>query len=174
MARDSTVSEDNTVQINEETQRAFRNALGGFPTGVTVVTAQGADGTLAGMTASSFNSVSMDPPLVLWSITRTATYFPVFSGASNFAINVLSEEQQDLSNGFAREGEKPFADLAHTIGEGGAPLFDNCTARFQCETWNQYDGGDHVIIVGKVIDFEAWDRKPLVFAGGGYRQLTEA
>jgi 4-hydroxyphenylacetate 3-hydroxylase, reductase component len=168
------LKDEHPVKINEKNIRAFRNALGGFPTGVTIVTAQGADGALAGMTASSFNSVSMDPPLILWSITRTATYYPLFEAANHFSINVLSEDQQDLSNGFAREGEKPFDGIPYSSGLGGAPLFDDCVAQFQCETWAKYDGGDHLIIVGKVLDFEAWDRTPLVFSGGGYRQLVSS
>ena len=159
------------MQVDEDNLRPFRNALGAFPTGVTVITAQGADGALAGMTASSFNSVSMDPPLILWSITRTATYFPVFDGADHFAVNILAEDQQDLSNGFAREGEKPFDGIAYDSGLGGAPIFDGCVAHFQCETWAKYDGGDHVIIVGKVVDFNSWEREPLVFGGGAYRSL---
>jgi flavin reductase (DIM6/NTAB) family NADH-FMN oxidoreductase RutF len=160
------------VQINQDNIRDFRNALGSFPTGVTVITAQDSRGTLAGMTASSFNSVSMDPPLILWSITRSATYFSVFDEASHFCVNVLAEDQQDLSNGFAKEGEKPFDGIPCITGLGGAPLFDGCVAQFQCETWAKYDGGDHVIIVGKVIEFDSCDKTPLVFAGGGYKSLT--
>ncbi|TDI58345.1 MAG: flavin reductase [Alphaproteobacteria bacterium] len=160
------------MQINPDNIRDFRNALGGFPTGVTIITAQGGNGALAGMTASSFNTVSMDPPLILWSITRGATYFPVFDEASHFSVNVLAEDQQELSNGFAKEGKKPFDGISFGTGLGGAPLFDGCVAQFQCETWAKYDGGDHVIIVGKVIEFESSDKTPLVFAGGGYKLLT--
>ena len=162
------------MQVDKEDLKPFRNALGSFPTGVTVITAQGADGTLAGMTASSFNSVSMDPPLILWAITKGATYGTVFETASHFSVNVLAEDQQDLSNGFAREGEKPFDGLSYGIGLGGAPLFEGCAAQFQCEAWAQYDGGDHIIIVGKVIEFDNAEKAPLVFAEGGYRQLSIA
>jgi flavin reductase (DIM6/NTAB) family NADH-FMN oxidoreductase RutF len=161
------------VQINHDNVRDFRNALGCFPTGVTIITAQDGNGALAGMTASSFNSVSMDPPLILWSITRGATYFSVFDEASHFCVNILAEDQQDLSNGFAREGEKPFNGIPFNNGLGGAPLFDGCVAQLQCETWAKYDGGDHVIIVGKVIEFDSWDKTPLVFAGGGYKSLNK-
>ena len=106
------------MQINQNNIRDFRNALGSFPTGVTIITAQDSSGALAGMTASSFNSVSMDPPLILWSITRGATYFSVFDEASHFSVNVLAEDQQDLSNGFAKEGEKPFDGIPVQYGPG--------------------------------------------------------
>ena len=90
----------------------------------------------------------------------------------NFSFcNILAEDQQDLSNGFAREGEKPFDGIAYDSGLGGAPIFDGCVAHFQCETWAKYDGGDHIIIVGKVVDFNSWEREPLVFGGGAYRSL---
>jgi flavin reductase (DIM6/NTAB) family NADH-FMN oxidoreductase RutF/DNA-binding MarR family transcriptional regulator len=148
--------------------RAFRNALGSFATGVTVVTTIAADGTKVGLTANSFNSVSLDPPMVLWSLARTSRALPIFTAAEFFAIHILSAEQEALSTLFARPGVDKFAGLSVDTGFGNVPLLQNCSARFQCRTAFQYEGGDHVIFVGKVEKFDHTIRAPLLFHGGQY------
>lgn len=146
----------------------FRNALGTFTTGVTVITARGADGNPVGVTANSFNSVSLDPPLVLWSLAKNAGSLPVFEETDYFAVHILSNEQQDLSNRFASRGEDKFKDLDVPNGLGNTPLLADCCARMQCKTAYRYEGGDHIIFVGEVLDLERSEATPLVFQAGKY------
>ena len=146
----------------------FRNALGSFTTGVTVVTARSADGVPVGVTANSFNSVSLDPPLILWSLAKTAGSLSVFEQAEYFAVHILSSDQQDLSNRFAGRGEDKFEGLDIPDGLGNTPLLGECCARMQCKTTYKYEGGDHIIFVGEVMDLERSDATPLVFQAGKY------
>lgn len=146
----------------------FRNALGSFATGVTVITALGKNGQKVGMTANSFNSVSLDPALVLWSIGRDSNCFDDFMTAQAYAIHVLADDQQDLSNRFAKTGADRFEGLDISEGLSGVPLLSHYSACFQCTVANQYDGGDHVIIVGKVLEFVDNGLQPLIFHRGGY------
>lgn len=146
----------------------FRAALSTFATGVTIVTATENDGTPVGMTASSFNSVSMDPPLVLWSVTKTALSAPVFKASSHFAVHVLASSQVELSNRFARSGTDKFANIEFEKNANGCPVFPDCLSRFDCETWQVYEGGDHWIIVGKVLDINRQNDEGLVFSDGSY------
>ena len=146
----------------------FRNALGTFTTGVTVITARGADGSPVGVTANSFNSVSLDPPLVLWSLAKNAGSLPVFEDAEYFAVHILSNDQQDLSNRFASRGKDKFRDLDVPNGLGATPLLSGCCARMQCKTAYKYEGGDHIIFVGEVVDLERSDATPLAFQAGKY------
>jgi 3-hydroxy-9,10-secoandrosta-1,3,5(10)-triene-9,17-dione monooxygenase reductase component len=146
----------------------FRNALGSFATGVTVITALGKNGQKVGMTANSFNSVSLDPALVLWSIGRDSNCFEDFIAAEAYAIHILSEDQQELSNLFAQTGSDRFAGLETTEGLSGVPLLSNYSTCFQCRIEHQYEGGDHVILVGKVLEFSDNGSKPLIFHRGGY------
>ncbi|MBU6257046.1 MAG: flavin reductase [Burkholderiales bacterium] len=148
--------------------RDFRLALGRFATGVTIITARGADGTPVGITANSFNSVSMDPPMVLWSLAKTARSLPVFSAASQWNVHILANDQEALSNRFARAGEDKFAALELDTGAGEAPLIQGCSARFQCRTAFCYEGGDHLIFVGEVVAYDRSERAPLLFVTGGY------
>ncbi|WP_367398605.1 flavin reductase [Sphingobium sp. OAS761] len=150
----------------------FRAALGSFATGVTIVTTRAPDGSDVGMTANSFNSVSLDPPMVLWSISKTALSQSVFAAAEHFAVHILASDQEDLSNRFARRGENKFADLALGRGPGNTPLLNGCAARFKCRTAYRYEGGDHDIIVGEVLEFDHFDRKPLLFHRGKYSALA--
>ncbi|MBB6522398.1 flavin reductase [Pseudoteredinibacter isoporae] len=151
---------------------AFRQALGSFATGVTVVTAKSdseeSKNIYVGTTASSFNSVSLDPPLVLWSIDKRARSLPVYENAEYFAVNVLAADQVSLSNHFARQQDDKFAGIEFETGIGGAPLLKGCAARFQCRTCHVYEGGDHLIIVGEVLDFDTSGRKGLMFHSGRY------
>ena len=151
--------------------RAFRRALGNFATGVTVVTAADASGRKVGVTANSFNSVSLDPPLVLWSIDKRSSSHGVFEEASHFAVNVLAADQIDLSNNFARPKDDRFAEIAYEPGEGGAPVFADCAARFHCEKYQQVDGGDHWIMIGKVVAFDDFGRSPLLYHQGAYSMV---
>lgn len=155
-------------------QNDFRQGLGLFPTGVTIVTTQSASGESIGMTVSSFNTVSLNPPLVLWSIDRRSLSLDTFTECEQFAINVLSSEQQDLSNKFASKGADKFADTSFTKGLGNSPLLEGCIAQLECKTWQTYDGGDHVIIVGEVLNYR-YDKtlEPLVFYAGNYAELSK-
>ncbi len=146
----------------------FRRALGTFATGVTIVTTRDGGGQDIGLTASSFNSVSLNPPMVLWSLSRQSLSLPAFLGAEHFAVHVLAATQDDLAQLFATRGADKFATLTVERGPGGIPLLDGCAARFQCRTAYRYEGGDHVIFVGAVIAFDQFDRPPLVFHGGEY------
>lgn len=148
--------------------RSFRNALGAFTTGVTIVTTQDRDGNDIGMTANSFNSVSLDPPLVLWSLAKSSLSRDAFMEAEYFAVHILAEDQQPLSDQFSKRGIDKFAGLALARGHGKVPLIDGCSARFECRTSFRYEGGDHIILVGEVVEFEHFERLPLVFQAGKY------
>lgn len=155
----------------------FRAALGSFATGVTIVTTSDDSGTPIGVTASSFNSVSLEPPLVLWSLAKNSRSLDSFREAGHFAIHVLSCHQEELSNTFARSGENKYSMVEWRPGELGSPVLNEFAAKFECKTVHQYEGGDHVILVGEVIDFEKRDLAPLVFHDGSYAEakprLTE-
>jgi 3-hydroxy-9,10-secoandrosta-1,3,5(10)-triene-9,17-dione monooxygenase reductase component len=146
----------------------FRSALGAFVTGVTIVTTRAPDGTDVGLTANSFNSVSLDPPLVLWSLARNARSREAFTQAAGFAVHVLAIDQEELSKRFATRGEVKFAGLTLERGEGGVPLLQGCSARFECRTTFQYEGGDHIIFVGEVLSFTHCDKRPLALHAGRY------
>lgn len=148
--------------------RELRDALSSFGTGVTIVTACDEAGMPVGMTASSFNSVSMDPPLILWSVTKTARSAAVFKEAGSFCVHVLGTHQIETSNKFARQGEDKFEAVEYAINADGVPVLDDFSARFDCKTWSIYEGGDHWIIVGEVKKFERKKAEGLLFAGGSY------
>ena len=148
--------------------RSFRNALGAFATGVTVVSTRSAEGFDVGLTANSFNSVSLDPPMVLWSLAKSSRALPIFVGSPYFVIHVLAADQEEISTRFSRAGENKFADLDIERGIGDTPMLRGFSARFQCRTAFQYEGGDHVIFVGQVEAFDHTERKPLVFHAGQY------
>src|SRR5687767_8833541 len=150
--------------------RAFRNALGQFATGVTIVTARGALGEYVGATVSSFNSVSLDPPMVLWSLDKRANSRAAFESSTHFAVHVLALEQRELAERFAKRGINKFEALECRPGLGQVPLLTGCAACFQCVTRHKYDGGDHVIFVGEVERFEHVAGSPLLFHGGAFAQ----
>ena len=147
----------------------FRAALGMFATGVTIVTARTAEGKLFGLTANSFNSVSLEPPLVLWSLARAAASLSAFSAGSHYAINILGADQHDLARRFATREVDRFADVAFVQGVGGAPLLSGAAATFECFNRSRYEEGDHVIFVGEV---ERCSHRagasPLLFHGGKF------
>jgi 3-hydroxy-9,10-secoandrosta-1,3,5(10)-triene-9,17-dione monooxygenase reductase component len=148
--------------------REFRSALGTFTTGVTIVTAKGQDGAAVGVTANSFNSVSLNPPMILWSLAKSARSLATFESAQYWAVHILAANQDELSNRFARSGGDKFTGLQLDAGLGDTPLLQNCASRLQCRTAFRYEGGDHVIFVGEVIAFDRNDVPPLVFHGGQY------
>lgn len=157
--------------------RAFRNALGQFATGVTIVTACGQAGERVGVTVSSFNSVSLDPPMVLWSLDKAAQSRAAFESSTHFAVHVLTLAQAELAQRFAQRGTDKFAGVECSAGLGGVPIVGECAACFECETRHRYDGGDHVIFVGEVKRFAHVSGKPLLFHGGAFaevRQLARA
>lgn len=154
----------------------FRRALGTFPTGVAIITTRGPDGKPVGLTCNSFSSVSLDPPLVLWSLRNASKSMDAFRNAQGFAINVLAEDQSKLSARFASGSIiDKFEGVGHSEGFAGVPLIDDCVARFHCTTFAQHDAGDHVIFIGKVERFEhGREQDPLVFYKGAYMMLAQS
>lgn len=152
----------------------FRKALGSFATGVTVVTTRGLDAEPIGLTVNSFNSVSLAPPMVLWSLARNALSLPAFLQARHWVVHVLAGNQEAMSKRFATKGADKFAGLALDTGAGEVPMLRGCAARFQCRTAFTYEGGDHVIFVGEVLDFDRSAAPPLVFHGGQYAAVQKA
>lgn len=147
----------------------FRRALSQFATGVTVITTRLADGSFRGLTASSFNSVSLDPPLVLWSLGSAANSMPVFSGNSHYVINVLAADQQDLAQRFSRRTEDPFAGVEYELSRTGQPILKGTVAWFECHNRSRYPEGDHVIFVGEVEECEVHPHQPaLLFHRGQF------
>jgi flavin reductase (DIM6/NTAB) family NADH-FMN oxidoreductase RutF len=153
--------------------RDFRDALGRFATGVAIITSVGSDGYL-GATVSSFSSVSLDPPLILFSIGRHSKAFAAWESVDHFAVNILAEEQSALSTQFARAMSDKWSGVQIHKGINGSPLLADALVWLECKSYAKYDGGDHVIIVGEVLALakqSATDARPLVFFGGKYRQL---
>lgn len=154
-----------------DTRRMFRDALGRFASGVTIVTACTPDGFI-GMTANSFSSVSMDPPLVLWCPAKTSSRYEHFARAGHFAIHVLGAGQADIALGFARSG-RAFDGLDIEINAHGVPTIKDCLARFECETHQIHDAGDHAIMVGCVRSAAFGEGEPLIFSQGCFRQFDK-
>ena len=152
--------------------RSLRDALGEFATGVAVVTARSVDGAPVGVTINSFASVSLEPPLVLWSLGLSSPSRAVFETCSHYAVNILAADQVELSQRFSQSQEDRFAGLALKVGAGGTPLLSGCSAWFECRNEIRYPGGDHVILVGFVVNFRREPKAPLVFHGGRYRELA--
>ena len=153
-------------------QRCLRDAMGTFATGVCVVTASPAGFAPFGMTVNSFSSVSLDPPLVLWSLRNDSECFAAFSACRFYTINVLRQEQQALSNRYASKDSHDLDPDHFRIGRSGAPVLRGTLCSMECEIWQRYEGGDHVILVGRVLQAHtAASGRPLVFHAGQYRQL---
>jgi len=154
-----------------DTARAFRDALGCFATGVTIVTCKTENGPMA-IAANSFSSLSLDPALVLWSPAKSSRRFPAFQAAKHYAIHVLTADQIALCQTFARDGTA-FDGVPWTNGAHDVPLLEGCLARFECAQHAVHDGGDHVIIVGEVTQAEVSVGDPLVFSKGSYGRFTD-
>jgi flavin reductase (DIM6/NTAB) family NADH-FMN oxidoreductase RutF len=148
--------------------RHLRNALGRFATGVTVITTRTPEGKLEGLTANSFSAVSLDPPLVLWSLRQNAPSLESFRSAGYFAISVLAADQTDLSRHFATPSEDKFATVPHGKGLGGCPVLQGALASFECSTEHTVVGGDHIIFIGRVHRATYRDGEPLIFSAGQY------
>ena len=151
----------------------LRQALGRFVTGVTIVTCRDEHGAPVGLTANSFNALSLDPPLVLWSLRQASATTGAFAGASHFAINVLAADQVDLSRRFARPSSAKFDAGEWTDGQGGAPLLAGCVAVFECRRRSHHAAGDHVLFIGEVERIGGSAATPLVYHAGHYRTLSD-
>ena len=153
--------------------RQLRNALGRFTTGVTIVSCRDETGQFVGLTANSFNSLSLEPPLVLWSLRSASPNMAAFEAASRFAINLLTEAQVDLSRRFASRADDRFTEGAWALGEHGAPVLAGCAAVFECETVSHQVAGDHRLFIGRVLACTESPLPPLVFQAGHYHLLGE-
>lgn len=153
-------------------QRAFRNALGRFATGVTVMTTRDADGVPVGVTVNSFSSVSLDPPLVLFCLDRSATCLRSFIASARFAVNVLGEDQHEISRRFSGPRTDRWTGIGFDSGVSGSPLLHGCLANLDCTLVATHDGGDHVILVGRVEQLNETVGRPLLYYSGGYARLV--
>jgi 3-hydroxy-9,10-secoandrosta-1,3,5(10)-triene-9,17-dione monooxygenase reductase component len=158
--------ESSSLPVVDPTE--YRSVLGRFPTGVTIMTARGANGVPVGVTANSFNTVSLDPPLILWSLALSAPSLSVFRSQDHFAVNLLACDQRDLALQFARPSEDKFAGAPLRDGLGGAPLIEGAMAHIECRVEHRYPGGDHEIIVGRILRMDGFERPPLVFHRGKF------
>ncbi len=150
----------------------FRHALSQFATGVTIITARLEDGSFLGLTASSFNSVSLTPPLVLWSLAQNASSLPVFSGNSHYVINVLAADQVELAERFARRVANRFEGVEFDLSHTGLPILKGAVAWFECHNRSRYPEGDHVIFVGEVERCDAQSKAALLFHNGRFGSTT--
>jgi flavin reductase (DIM6/NTAB) family NADH-FMN oxidoreductase RutF len=157
-----------------EDKRKFRNALGHFATGVAVITACQGDRTdPIGITVNSFSSVSLDPPLVLWSLDKKSDTLPIFERVGHFTVNILREDHQEVSNRLSRQGDHRLDGLEIRSGINGCPALEQALAHFECEVYARHEAGDHIIILGKVTHFEySEDGRPLLYHRGGYQGLA--
>lgn len=152
----------------------FRRTLGCFATGVTVITVLDAGGKPRGLTANAFTSLSLDPAQILVCIDHRADTFPVISKAKAFAVNVLAEEQREVSQRFAGKGENKFDGIPYHVGENGAPLLEGALAVIECQVEQKHESGDHTVFIGAVERVEHGPGKPLLFFRGNYASLPEA
>lgn len=179
MTHSATITDDKSIEqtvLPTFDAKEYRRALGSFPTGVAIITARDANGEPIGLTCNSFSSVSLEPPLVLWSMRKASKSIEHFRDTPSFAINVLAEDQDHLSQRFATSSiEKKFENVAWTPGSMDLPLIDHCVARFQCTTYAKHDAGDHIIFIGRVEQFEVVrEDNSLVFYKGAYMMLAQS
>ena len=153
----------------EEDKKELRNALGCYLTGVTVITATSSK-KLIGVTANSFSSVSLDPPLVLWSIDKKSSRYRIMIDADNYAINVLSSNQAKVALDFVKNKD-PFKKIKFHLSKNQVPIIENSLAVFECQKKDVFDGGDHSIILGKVLKYSFFEKKPLFFYKGDFGTL---
>jgi flavin reductase (DIM6/NTAB) family NADH-FMN oxidoreductase RutF len=149
-------------------ERQFRDALAQFPTGVTIVCTRAANGRYVGFTANSFNSVSLAPPLILWTIAARSASLSAFEAAERYAVNVLSSEQANLARRFSRPHSDRFAGVAHRLGWSNAPLIDGCVAWLECRHHGRHAAGDHIVFVGEVVTVERARGDALIFHQGQF------
>jgi flavin reductase (DIM6/NTAB) family NADH-FMN oxidoreductase RutF len=155
-------------------QREYRNAAGCFATGVTIVTTLDHDGGKVGITANSFTSLSLNPPLVLFCVDAKINSFEAFESCRHFNINILREDQMELSNNFARSSDEKWDGIEHGYGENGCPAFSSSVAVLECDKHAMYEGGDHLIMVGEVtrMDYVDGECRPLLYYKGSYANLS--
>jgi 3-hydroxy-9,10-secoandrosta-1,3,5(10)-triene-9,17-dione monooxygenase reductase component len=152
-------------------QKEFRKIMGTFATGITVVTTMHKSAPV-GITVNSFTSVSLDPPLVLWCLANDADSYDIFANCKNFAVHILHEEQEEISQIFSTKNSSKFENLQWETGEFGAPILKDCASCFQCETEIGYSGGDHIILLGRVKAIENnTEKHPLVYHNSNYHAL---
>ncbi len=152
----------------------LRDALGHFATGVAVVTTVGDGGAPVGLTINSFNSVSLTPPLILWSLARNAPSFDAFRRYSSFAINILAKDQHELCMQFARPADNKFENVAFRADFENVPLIEGVHAQLECRTYRRHEGGDHEIYLGEVVGISTFEKQPLVFHRGQFTYLSDA
>lgn len=157
--------------VNAGDPRALRASLGRFATGVTIMTAAGNGGGPVGLTANSFTSLSLDPPLILWSLRADSPSLFAFEVDAHFAVNVLADAQADLSRRFASRVPDKFAEVAYAVNDSGVPLLHGAAAWFECRTESRQAAGDHVLFIGAVLRHSASEQEPLLFHSGHYRLL---
>ena len=153
--------------------KKFRQCLGKFATGVTVVSCRDQDGKPCGITANSFSSVSLEPPLVLWNIAKVSKSLRAYLEAEHFAINVLSNQQRSLASHFATSENGLFDNISYRDSPQNVPVLSNTLAHLECRTHDIHDCGDHHIIIGDVINFELSDGEPLIFYSGNYTAIKD-
>ena len=160
------------VPVAAPDSRALRSALGQFATGITVVTTRaGSNGPFVGLTVNSFAALSLEPPLILWSLRCSSPSLPVFEEAERFVVNVLAEAQVEVSRRFASPQADKFEGVPHAENAWGLPLLHGASAWFECRNETRHKGGDHLIFVGRVEKYHYRDCPPLVFQGGQYRRV---
>lgn len=161
------------TNVNLFDSRAFRQALGHFPTGVAIVTTRTPEGRPVGLTINSFSSLSLEPPLIIWSLVNHSPSLSVFENCNYFAINVISQSQTEAALGFANSKvEDKFALVSHVDGEEGVPLIDDCVATFVCENYRQHEGGDHTLFIGRVVRHSTiTEHEPAVFHRGKFTRI---
>jgi flavin reductase (DIM6/NTAB) family NADH-FMN oxidoreductase RutF len=159
--------------MTDEDKRKFRNALGHFATGVAVITTCQGGRAPIGITVNSFSSVSLDPPLILWSLDKKSDTMSVFSAVERFTVNILREDHREVSNRLARQGDHSLEGLATRVGGNGCPALEQALAHFECDVYARHEAGDHIIILGRVTHFEySEDGRPLLYHRGGYQGLA--
>jgi len=150
----------------------FRTVMSLYPTGVAVVTTNPVEGDPFGMTVNSFTSLSLDPPLVMWNLQKSSDTYKAWHDAETFAVNFLSDGQRETSSRYARKGEHGLDKSEMSVGESGCPVLSNCMANIECKMHARHEEGDHVIIIGEVVNISSnTDVAPLVFHKGRYPQL---
>ena len=161
------------ITYKEFNLQDYRNALGKFGTGVAIVSTKTSDELPVGVTINSFNSVSLDPPIVLWSLNKQSPSLKAFDDAGKFVIHVLSKDQVDLSKRFSSRVEEKFTNVDYEFGKLGVPLISGCAAIFECTTWLRQEVGDHILFLGRVENFNSTEKESLLYYQGRYASGTE-
>lgn len=161
------------ITYKEFNKQDYRNALGKFGTGVAVVSTKTTTNLPVGVTINSFNSVSLDPPIVLWSLNKQSPSLQAFDDTGKFVIHILSKDQVDLSKRFSSRVEEKFANVQYEIGQLGVPLITGCSATFECTTWLRQEVGDHVLFLGLVENYHSTEKEALLYYKGGYAISAE-